>query len=257
LKIELPRDPDTGKRRYHREVGFKNDREAHDRLVEVTAKIIEGTHVESKKSMKLAKYAEEWLATVRPNLSPRTYQGYERNLRLHVLPYCGQKELSRIELRMLNHLYLLLLRQGLSSRSVLNVHRTIHRMLHNTAQWEYVGRNAAALAQVPKQERKEMEVLDKSQTLVLLRSVGDSLLGVYVALALTRGLRRGEIAGLKWKDVDFEADVIHITQTVQRIDGKGLLILPTKTHRSRRAVELPDAAGQVLKKWRRRQLEQR
>lgn len=120
-----------------------------------------------------------------------------------------------------------------------------------------VGRNVCDVVRPPKVERKEMRVLDDTQAAALLDGITDLRLLVPVALALGCGLRRGEILGLRWEDVDLEVGCLHIVQTIQRLQGQGLAVRPPKTHGSRRRVDLPAGLVDILRRWRKQQAAER
>jgi integrase len=256
VKVELDPDPLTGKRRYHYKGGFATKKEADAYRVQVLSEIQRGTFTVPAK-LTLREYAARWLEAVKPNLGPRSWEAYEMNLRVRILPYLGNVELGKLQPLALQELYAKLLGEGLSPRSVLYVHRTLHRMLEMAVKWGMVGRNVADAVEPPKQERKEVQVLDEEQASKLLSGITDLRLLVPVALALGCGLRRSEICGLRWQDVDLEAGRLHVTQTVQRLPRQGLVTLPTKTHRSRRPVDIPPGVVDILRRWRRQQAQER
>lgn len=254
VKVELPRV--GNKRQYHRKGGFATRKEAEAYRVKVLAEIQRGCFVEPAK-LTLREYAARWLEAVKPNLAPRSWEAYEMNLRVRILPRLGNVEVSKLHPLALQELYTKLLAQGLSPRSVLYVHRTLHRMLEMAVKWGLVGRNVADAVEPPKQERREVQVLDEEQAAMLLDGITDLRLLVPVALALGCGMRRSEICGLRWQDVDLEAGRLHITQTVQRLPRQGLVTLPTKTHRSRRPVDIPPDVVGILRRWRKQQFAER
>lgn len=257
IKLELPPDPlAPGKRRYHREFGFPTKKEAEGRLAEVVAQLRAGTYVRPTKRT-LAEYAEEWLQGIKPNLSPRTWEGYAHNLRKHILPYLGRVELTALEPLAVKKLYAHLLEQELAPKTVLYVHQTLHAALQEALRMGMVGRNVCDAVRPPKVERKEMVVLTEQQGQALLAGITDLRLLVPVALALGCGLRRGEVLGLRWQDVDLEAGRIQVVQTIQRLDGQGMVTLPPKTHGSRRSVDLPAGLVEILRAWRDRQAVER
>ncbi|MGB9866589.1 MAG: tyrosine-type recombinase/integrase [Bacillota bacterium] len=254
--VDVGQDPATGRRKRHYKGGFKTKREAEAYKAQVLVELQRGAFVEPAK-ITVAEYAERWLASVKPNLAPRTWQGYELNLRKHVLPFIGQAELSKLQPLALQGIYSTLLERGLAPRTVLYVHRTLHRMLEMAVKWGLVGRNVADAVEPPKQQRKEPQVLDEEQAGRLMAGISDLRLLVPVAIALGTGLRRGEVLGLKWQDVDLEAHCIHILQTVQRLPGEGIVTLPTKTNKSRRTVIISPGLVDILRAWRKQQLQER
>lgn len=256
FKVGIGKDPLTGRYRYHREYGFPSKRAAEERMAEVVAQRKSGAYVEPAR-ITLGEYLDRWLASVKPNLSPRTWEGYESNLRLHVKPYLGNVLLPKLQPLALKELYGRLLEKGLAPKTVQYVHQTLHVALEEALRMGMVGRNVADAVQPPRVERKEMRTLDEWQAARLLSGIDDLRLKVPVALALGCGLRRGEICGLRWQDTDLDAGCLYLVQTVQRLKGQGLTARPTKTHRSRRPVTLPPGVIDILKAWRKQQVQER
>lgn len=255
FKVGVGKDGE-GKYRYHREYGFPSRKAAEERMAEVVAKLKGGAYVEPVK-MTLGEYLDRWLSLAKNNVTPKTLDGYELNVRLHIKPYLGAIPLHKLQPLHLQDLYTKLLEKGLSRRSVEYVHRNLHAALQGALRMGLVGRNVCDAVKPPKVERKEMLVLDEEEASRLVSGIEDLRLKAAVALAVGCGLRRGEICGLRWQDVDLDAGCIHVVQTVQRIDGQGLVTLPTKTHRSRRLVTLPPGLVAILKAWRKQQMQER
>jgi len=117
-------------------------------------------------------------------------------------------------------------------------------------------RNVATLVTPPRVARTEMRPFTPDHARgFLAAAVRDRLEGLYV-LALTTGMRQGELIGLRWRDVDLDAASIRIQSSLQR-DGRGFVFVEPKTARSRRQIVLGDATVTVLRRWRIRQAEER
>ena len=136
--------------------------------------------------------------------------------------------------------------------------RTILRIALNRAlKLGLVARNVAALTVAPKLVRKRIHSLSPEEARRLLDSArGDHLEAVFT-VALSLGLRMGEILGLRWQDVDLDGATLAVNQAIYRIAGKGLVTAEPKTDRSRRALFLPDGVIRALKAHRLRQLQKR
>lgn len=254
--IDLGKDPGTGRRKRKWQSGFRTKREAESYLAEALAQLSRGTYVEPAR-MTVAEFLAKWLDHAAPKLAPRTLEGYRLNVNRHIVPHIGQLELSKLRPLHVQEMYDQLLAQGLAPKTVLYVHRVLHRALEVAVKWQLVGRNVCDAVEAPRAEAEERPTLAPEQAQALLAGITDLRLLVPVTLALSTGMRRGEICGLRWQDVDLEAGRAYVVQTVQRLKGQGLTTLPTKTRGSRRAVDLPEAAVAVLKAWRKRQLEER
>lgn len=202
-------------------------------------------------------YLETWLETAaRPTVRPMTYEGYERTLRLHVIPEIGSVRLARLAPQALSLLYQRLLDKGLSARTVQLTHAILHRALRQAVRWRLIPVNPADAVDAPRPERREFAVLGLEESRRLLEAArGDRLEALY-AVALACGLRQGEILGLRWQDLDLEAGTLAVRQQAQRVQGRWVFPEP-KTAAGRRSVTLPALAVDALRRHRARQVEER
>ncbi len=165
----------------------------------------------------------------------------------------GRVQLTKLTPQHLQRLYAARLAAGVSAQSVVHLHRMLHRALSQALKWGLVGRNVAALVDPPRVERPEFEPLTAQEAGRLLDVAnGDRLEALYV-LALTTGLRRGELLGLRWQDVDLDARVLHVRRSLQIDENGKWRSGDPKTKRSRRPVLLVDMAVDALKRHRHRQ----
>lgn len=201
----------------------------------------------------LQAYLREWLeTTVKPTVRPKTYESYEGHVRLHIVPALGAVPLVKLEPRHVQRLMNDMLIRGLSPRTVIHTRATLRRALGHAQKWGLVARNVAALVDPPKAPRAEIDPLSPEQARQFLAAVeGDRFETLYhVALAL--GMRRGEILGLPWSNVDLDAGTLRVNQALQQIEGEWQLVEP-KTKRSRRTLPIPDIVVAKLRTHRARQ----
>jgi hypothetical protein len=140
---------------------------------------------------------------------------------------------------------------GLSQRSVRYVHATLRTALEHAVREEVLARNVARLVRVAMPERHEQRALSVEEAKRLLKTARDDRLFAAYVLTLVLGLRRGETLGLRWSDIDFDRQVLHVRQNLQRVDRQ-LQLLPPKTPRSRRPVPLPPICVRALQDHQRR-----
>lgn len=211
----------------------------------------------SSDRQKLGHYLERWLREVaEPTVRPSTYIRYKELLTGHVTPTLGHLPLAKLNPQDLNGLYGEL-SQHLAPRTVGHVHRVLHRALRDALHWGLVARNVCDAVSPPKVPRREIQVLTPEQARSLLDAAeGDVLEAVYV-LALTTGLRQGELLALKWSDFDADAGRLTVQRTVRWITGRGVVEGEPKSDRSRRNLSLAPMAVTALKDHRARQAEQR
>ena len=193
-----------------------------------------------------------WLESVRPSLRFGTWRKYESNLRLHVRPTLGIVRVAELGPADLERLYGSLGRKGLAPQSVVHVHRTIHALLAKASKWEIVPRNVAALADVPRVPRVEMQTLSPDEVRRLLDAARGSRYEALWRLAVGTGMRRGEMLGLKWDQVDLDAGVVRVVATLDR-SPDGLVLTEPKTKRSRRSIHLSPSIVAALREHRGRQ----
>jgi integrase len=204
----------------------------------------------------VAQFMKSWLEAVRPSVRERTWVRYEQYVRLHAVPDLGKIPLTRLTPQHLQRLYSDRLKAGLSATSVHHIHAMLHSALKQATRWNLLPRNVADLVDPPRITRHEMSTLSPEQALLFLEAAnGDRLEALYV-VALTTGVREGELLGLRWRDVDFAGVAIEIRGSLQRVPS-GLVLAEPKTKKSRRQIGLTDTALTALRQHRARQAEER
>ena len=143
-----------------------------------------------------------------------------------------------------------------SARTALHTHRILREALFHGVQWGLISRNPADAAMAPRPQAKEMEMWDVDTIHDFARAAQASRFRDFYHLAVLTGMRRSELAGLKWNKVDLTNGRLSVTTTLQRIDGKGLVEGQPKTLRSRRSIALSPVAVDLLHSIRGRQIEQ-
>jgi integrase len=205
---------------------------------------------------RVREYLTSWLEATRPSLRPRTWLRYEQYVRLHAVPGIGQVALARLTPQHLQRLYAGRLDAGLSAMSVRHLHAVLHRALEQACRWGLVPRNVVSLVTPPRAARHEMQTLSPEQARAFLEaSEGDRYHALYV-LALSTGMRQGELMALKWEHVDLEHGTIQVRGTLQRTRA-GLTITEPKTASSRRQVALTRPAINALRQHHVAQMEER
>ena len=164
--------------------------------------------------------------------------------------------LHRLGPEHLQPLYADRLEYGLSGTSVRHLHGVLRRALKDAVRWGFAVRNVADLVTPPSRNRREMQTLSPEQVRTFLdAATGDRLEALYV-VAVTTGMRQGELLGLRWSVVDLEASTLQVTGSLQRTPD-GLAVVAPKTDSSRRRVTLPRRAVEALRRHRVRQAEER
>jgi integrase len=252
--VDLGSDPVTGKRRqlWRSVKGPKRDAEAL--LVQLLHERDTGVERPVGK-ITVAEYLDRWMVDyVEPSLAPKTQSAYRDVIRNHFVPALGSLDLVALRPSHIQALYTRLLGR-LSARSVLRYHQVLHAALRQAVRWQLLTRNPADAVEPPRPGRREIRALTPDQARAVMAAADPTPLGAFVRLALLTGMRRGELLGLRWADI--EGDSIHIQQTAQRIAGQGIVFRQPKTRLSRRSIALSSDAVAVLRQHRLRQAEAR
>lgn len=179
----------------------------------------------SPKKITFGEFSDFWLKDYgRSNLSLKTLDGYRSIINNHLKPEIGNIPLAKLQPHNLREFYSILLREGrrdnkksvdrgLSPTTVLNIHRVIHEALNHALQWELVPRNVSDVVKPPKHEEKETPFIPYEKIKELLNTLNGTCLYLPTYIAISTGMRLGEILGLHWEDVDLERRVITVRQT--------------------------------------------
>ena len=256
------RDPAAGKRKrkWHRFTGTK--REAQIECARLISALQAGTYLEPAK-VTVAALMERWLEHVRSQVSPKTFERYCGVVRGNILPAIGAMLLTKLQPAQISQMYAKALatgrrdgKGGLSPASVLYIHRILKEALAVAAsEWRLLPWNPAGSIKAPKVKRKNMRALDTAETAVLLEAARPYRLFVPVMLAVTCGLRRGEICALRWRNVDLSgAAQLAVMGSIEQT-GAGIREKETKNGRAR-TVALTALAMEELCRHKTRQAEE-
>lgn len=229
--------------------------EARGKLLANRQSVADGLPLPSEQ-MTVARFAQDWLVGIRPNVRPATWQHYESLLRVHALPTLGRIRLSRLQPSHLQKLYNHRLESGSSPTTVRHVHKVIHLMLEKAVRWGAVVRNVAGLCDPPRPLQRDLPMITAEQAGRLLTAAEGHRLEALFVLALTTGARMSELIGLSWPAIDLERGSITIRATLQLINGEFQLV-ETKTTGSRRTVALAPMAVSALRRHYTRQMEEK
>jgi len=258
-------DPATGKdrRRWYAAGTRKSDAE---RLVTELMKRKNDGEYRPPDRITLGSYlTDKWLPAKRAQLRPSTFDSYRRNIDLHVVPAIGRIPLQRLTPEDLDGLYTLLAaarpdgQRGLAPKTIHSIHGMLHKALADADRKGSIVRNVADLADPPKlssAKKPEMRVWDGAQLRRFLDGIRGHRLHPAYYLAANTGMRRGEILGLRWKDVDLDARRLSVNQAVTSV-AYVVQTADVKTGSGRRTIDLDNRTVGILRSWRKRQLEER
>jgi integrase len=220
--------------------------------------MIEAAALETDQDPCLGHYLGEWLAHTRGRVRATTYQGYESLVRCYALPAIGEIGLSELTPLHLQRLYssLLVPERRLSAGTVLNLHLVLTRALGQAVRWGILASNPAKGAQPPRPVRPEPVVVDPALASRIVEALSGSAVELAGMLAISTGMRRGEILALRWADLGPELTLAQVRRTLHTT-GRGLQFSEPKTRRSRRAVALPKMLRPVIERGRAEQARRR
>ena len=253
--VDLPPDPVTGKRRQKR-VTAKTRRECEEKIRALLDQVDDGEAVGHEK-LTLAEFAAQWLEAVEPSLRPSTFRRYADMLRVHILPQLGTRQLAKLTPADLQRFYANRLAYGLSATSVHHLHVMLHRVLKQAERWGMVSRNVGSMVDAPRRTFPEITTWNLEQVNRFFAVSDRHDLAALWRLALLTGMRRGELLGLKWEDLDLDRGTLAVRRTLSRgKEGRWELGQP-KTAAGRRSIALPASCVSSLRKHRARQNEER
>jgi integrase len=200
-------------------------------------------------SWTVAGYLDYWLQDIAPlTLRPKTLQSYNSVVRLHLKPRLGNYRLAQLSVATLQQILIQQLNEGHSVRTVRNTRTVLSAALTRAMREELLSRNVARLVSLPAGEHKEITPWSAEEASRFLTAArGDRLYVAFLILTLY-GLRRGEVLGLRWSDIDWAHNQFHIRQQLQEL-GTELHIGPVKTAAGKRALPLLAPVRDALRQY--------
>lgn len=251
VRWDLPPDPVTGSRRQRSLTIRGTRREAARRLAELEGEVEAGRWSDPTR-IPFTVFRDRWLEAVRPAVRPSTWDAY-RDKATIAARHLGRVPISRIDGGQLTALYGRLL-ADYAPRTVLHVHRVVHRMLADAVRWRLIPGNPAERATPPKVPKRQLNTWTAEQLAGFLEAAERDRLASLWRVAATTGMRRGELVGLPWRAV--HGDSIEVLQTIVAT-GQGPVLSEPKTAAGRRRVALDAGTVAELRQWRAAQAEER
>ena len=241
----------------------KSEKDANVKLRKALDELERGSLI-TEKDQTLKEYLEHWLEHVkRPSIKIGSYLRYRDLLDLYILPALGHLPLRKLKPEHLEAFYSRLQKEGradgnggLSAKTVRLVHGILYQSLEAAVKRRRIAYNVCHDVTLPRIERKEMLTLTAEEAQQLLATAKGHRLEALLTLALTTGMRRGELLALQWKDIDWKDGSLQIRRSVSRYAGQGFKVSEPKTKQSRRKIVLPAFVLEALKEHRTRQLEE-
>jgi integrase len=226
----------------HRYAGTR--KEADEILVELKTAKLSGTLTDSE-GLTVIAYLERWLGAKARDIRPSTLLSYRSTVRLYIAPHIGKIRLERLRPLDLERMVSGLLESGQSERVGAYALRVAKMALRRAVHWQLVARNVAEAVRPPRVPKKEMGVWTGTEVKTFLETTATHRLHALFVLALMTGMRRGELLGLRWEDLNLETARLSVRHGLVETEGKLVLAEP-KTAYSRRTVPLAPGVIKVL-----------
>lgn len=255
-RVTVGRDPGTGKQ-IQRSFSGKTQKEVREKMQAAAVAVNDNSYSEPTK-LTLGAWLDIWEAEYLGDVKPRTKDSYKATIRTHIKPALGAVKLSALSPHDIQRFYNSLQKgeKALSPKTVKNTHGVLHKALQQAVKIGYLKNNPADACELPRVERAEIKPLDSVDIAKFLAAAqGHQFEAVYVVTLFT-GLREGEVLGLTWDCIDFEAGTITVKQQLQKErggEGKYSLV-STKNGKSRLITPAPSVMA-ILRKQRITQME--
>lgn len=231
-----------------------------DKLAEKRAEIAQGTSI-TETDLTVEQWGWEWMKTFKAGkVKHSTLDNYESDFRLHVVPYIGNVKLKGLTTLMVQRVYILLEKEGLSPKSIRNVHGMLHGMLDKAMKMDLIRKNVSKNCELPHIQQHEMHPLTKEEMGMFMNLAKDDEYYLMMRFDFFTGLRESELIGLTWDCVDFEKHTLRVYRQFVRIASgpdKGKMMYTPLKNGKERTITLTTTAMAVLQEAKRKQSEQR
>ena len=261
--VDAGRGPDGRRRQVTHTVG--KFREAEALLRDLLKDRDDGIDIAPEKQS-VAQFLRKWLRDyAAPNVSPKTYRGYQDAIERHIIPAIGELELSKVQPGDLTSYYAAARRQGrldgrggLSAQTVVHHHKLLRLAFRHAVRLGDLKKLSPADAvPAPTAVTPDLVVLRPEQVAPLIAAADETPYGPLIRVALMTGCRKGELLAVRWGDLDLDASMLRVERTAQYLPGQGITFKRPKTPKSRRQVALSPEAVSAIRQLRRRQVEDR
>lgn len=200
-------------------------------------------------------FLEDWLEkTQKLNVRRSSYCRQQAIIRKHILPAVGHLQLRKLTPLHVRDLYAAKMQEGLKPSTIRTIHAAFRHALADAVRWKLVSQNVCDQVSPPAIKKHKAQTLTLAQAIHLLKVSRGDRLEAFVTLALTTGMRHGEMAALRWNDIDFDDRSLKVERTVQRLEQRFVEGEP-KTRKSEREIMLPQITIEALQRHRTQQQE--
>lgn len=264
IVLNLGNDPTTGKRK-QQWISIKGTKkEAEKKLSELLNQIDTGSFVKPGK-LTLGDYLERWLKDyAKPNLAPRTYEGYDTVTKRHLIPRLGKLPLTQLKPEHIQKYYADMLingrydgKGGLNPLTVTKHHLVLHCALEQAIKWALINRNPADAVSPPATQQKEIHAMNENEVHIFLEAAKGTVYYELFYTALYTGMRRSELLAIRWSDVDLLLCQISVNRSLHQLHDRSIIIRQPKTAKGRRMIALSPSLSLLLKQLKEKQMIQK
>jgi integrase len=257
--VDIGDDPATGKRRRRRGGGFATRRDAEVALREVLTKRDRGQLVQPTTMTVRAFLIDQWLPAMTMSIGPTTLDGYRGNIERYIVPRVGDLPLRALTPPVINRLYADVRQTGrtrgtgpLALKTVREVHVTLHRALEDAVRWDYLETNPSDRASAPSataarnERRRKIRTWSAAEVNAFAAFIDGHELHELWALAASTGLRRSELLGLRWIDLDLQRRLLSVRRVLVLVGGLPHVKDAPKSAHGFRTISTPPKVTQLL-----------
>jgi integrase len=241
----------------YKQTYVKSQKEGVEKLRKAQRELEQGT-LATGPQQTVEQFLVYWLEEAhKPTIRVSTYVKYRKLIHSYILPVLGNFKLQKLAPQHLVSLYRQKEKDGLKPKTINSIHGVLHIALDTAVKWSLVSYNVCDKVSPPRIVKPEIKPLTMEQAQRLLEAVRGHRLDALLTMALTTGMRRGELLALRWLDVDLDSGNVQVKRTVDYIAKYGYVENEPKTATGKRTIMLPSFAIDLLKQHRVQQLEQR
>ena len=244
ITIELPKDPITGKRvRRYRSIDGGGKRDAERAMHEFVRELEKGYYVTNSK-ITIYEWINDWKTVyIEPNVSPTTLSRYEGMIKRYINPLLGHIQVQELTTMAVQAWVNSLKISPVSGKemavaTIKHAYHVLKGAMDKAVLAGIIPRSPCASIMLPKGQKKKPVVYDELQIRQLIDAAKGTEMELVIDMELCLGLRRGELLGLQWSDIDFEKNQIHVVRNRVVVNGKSIVKDP-KTESSCRTVDVP------------------
>jgi len=251
--IELGLDENGDRQRMYKST-YTTKKEAEKELQKLLTDLDGGTYIEDSK-ITVATNLRNWLKTyVEPTLAATTIDGYKSNIENYIIPNIGSIPLQKLTPVQVQEMYQKLSKDGrldgkggLAPRTIRSIHRIMSKAFNEALKMQIIKRNVTTMVSIPKAVPYKAKIYEEEEIITLLNNANGSDMSVPITLAVALGLRRGEILGLKWADIDLAKSTLTVNNNLVSTNAGAVLTTP-KTKTSHRALQMSKGIVILLKR---------